>query len=275
VGSVSNIERRMSNALESAFDEALTALRASGLAHIDETPWKKRGILHWLWTGVGDGVTVHRIDRRRNREALTRLMGTDFAGIHVTDRLASYDKIPARRRQLCWAHLERDFRAFEQGPPQGRAFGAAGLAIAQALMRCVREYKRHGDRDQFEDDVRPYLGELIERLVDGACADVPKVSGFAAHLLARADSLWTFADHEGVPPTNNIAERAIRKAVLWRKNCFGSQSERGLRFAERMMTVIATKRRRGEGVLEYLVEVTRATITGSPAPPLMPQTAHS
>jgi transposase len=104
VGSVSNLERCMSSALEPAFEEALTALRASGLAHIDETPWKKRGILHWLWTGVGDGVTVHRIDRRRNREALTRLMGTDFAGIHVTDRLATYDKIPGKRRQLCWAH---------------------------------------------------------------------------------------------------------------------------------------------------------------------------
>jgi len=274
VGSVSNIEHRISCALEPAFDEALTALRASDLAHIDETPWKKRGILHWLWTGVGDGVTVHRIDRRRNREALIRLMGTDFAGIQVTDRLATYDKIPAKRRQLCWAHLERDFRAFEQGPHKGRAFGVAGLAIAQALMRCVREYKQHGNRDRFEDEVRPYLGELIELLVEGASSDILKVSGFAAHLLTRADSLWTFADHEGVPPTNNVAERAIRKAVLWRKNCFGSQSNRGLRFAERMMTVIATKRRRAEGVLDYLVEVTRAAISGSPAPPLMPQTAQ-
>ena len=158
-----------------------------------------------------------------------------------------------------------------QGPPEGRAFGAAGLTIAQALMRCVREHKQHGDRDRFEDEVRPHLGELIELLVDGACAEIPKVSGFAAHLLARADSLWVFADVPGVPPTNNIAERAIRKAVLWRKNCFGSQSERGLRFAERMMTVIATKRRRAEGVLDYLVEVARAANAGTPTPKLMPQ----
>jgi len=270
-GTVSNIEHRMSDALEASFEEALTALRASGLAHIDETPWKKRGVLQWRWTGVGDDVTVHRIDRRRNRDALARLMGTDFTGIRVTDRLATYDNIPADRRQLCWAHLERDFRAFVQGPPGGRAFGASGLTIAQALMRCVREHKQHGDRDRFEDDVRPYLGDLIELLVDGACAEIPKVSGFAAHLLARADSLWVFADVPGVPPTNNIAERAIRKAVLWRKNCFGSQSERGLRFAERMMTVIATKRRRAEGVLDYLVEVARAANSGMPTPKLMPQ----
>ena len=270
-GSISNIEHRMSSALEASFEEALTALRSSGLAHIDETPWKKRGVLHWLWTGVGDDVTVHRIDRRRNRDALERLMGKGFDGIAVTDRLATYDNIPGQSRQVCWAHLERDFRGLAQGPPEGRVFGEAGLAIAQALMRCVREHDRHGDRDRFEDDVRPHLGELIELLVDGACAEIPKVSGFAAHLLGRAESLWVFADNPGVPPTNNIAERAIRKAVLWRKNCFGSQSDRGLRFAERMMTVIATKRRRAEGVLDYLVEVARAAASGTPAPELMPQ----
>jgi len=271
IGSISNIEERMSIALEASFEEALTALRSSGLAHIDETPWKKRGVLHWLWTGVGDDVTVHRIDRRRNREALERLMGKDFDGIAVTDRLATYDNIPGQSRQVCWAHLERDFRAFVQGPPEGRAFGEAGLAIAQALMRCVREHKQHDDRGRFEDEVRPHLGELIELLADGACAEIPKVNGFAAHLLARAESLWVFADREGVPPTNNIAERAIRKAVLWRKNCFGSQSDRGLRFAERMMTVIATKRRRSEGVIDYLVEVARAAASGTPVPELMPQ----
>jgi transposase len=275
VGSVSAIEHRMSRALEPAFEEALQALRTSALTHVDETPWKKRGILHWLWTGVGEGVTVHRIDRRRNREALTRLLGTDYDGIRVTDRLASYDKIPAKQRQLCWAHLERDFRGFAQGPRKGRAFGKVGVDIAQALMRCVRHHRQHGDRARFEEEVRPHLGDLIELLVDGACSEIPKVSGFAAHLLARSDSLWTFVDHEGVPPTNNAAERSIRKAVLWRKNCFGSQSDRGLRFAERMLTVIATKRRRAEAVLDYLVEVARTAICGSPAPPLMPQTAPS
>ena len=268
-GSVSNIERRMSAALASAHEEALEALRASGLVHIDETPWKKGGVLHWVWTGVGDDVTVHRIDRRRNRDALERLMGKDFGGLVVTDRMATYDCYPAKRRQLCWAHLERDFRAFVQGPEAGRSFGAAGLEIAQALMRCVREHKAHGDRERFEDELRPHLGDLIELLVDGACSEAPGVSGFAAHLLARADALWTFADQPGVPVTNNTAERAIRKAVLWRRGCFGSQSDRGLRFAERMMTVVATKRRRAEGVLDYLVEVARAALSGSPVPKLL------
>ena len=141
-------------------------------------------------------------------------------------------------------------------------------------MRGARHYKRHGDRTRFEDELRPHLGTLIELLVDGACSDIPKVSGFAAHLLARADALWTFADREGVPPTNNIAENAVRKAVLWRRGCFGSQSDRGLRFAERMLTVIATKRRRGEGLLDYLVEVARANIDGSSIPALMPQPIH-
>lgn len=271
VGSVSNIEARVSRGLAGAFEEALAALRKSGLAHIDETPWKKQGILHWVWTAVGDDVTVHRIDRRRNREALERLIGADFEGLFVTDRLASYDGIPPERRQLCWAHLERDFRAFVQGPSAGRSFGAKGLGIAQTLMREARQLNDDGDRGRFEEAIRLQLGELIDLLVDGACAEIPKVSGFAAHLLARHDALWLFADRAGVPLTNNRAERAVRKMVLWRKGSFGSQSERGLRFAERMATVIATKRRRAEGVLDYIVEVARAALDGTPAPKLIPQ----
>lgn len=268
-GSVSNIEGRVAAALAGAHEQALAALNSSALAHVDETPWKLRGKLHWLWTGVAEGVTVHRIDLRRNREAFHRLVGVDFEGLLVTDRLATYDSVPNERRQLCWAHLERDFRAFVQGPHEGRAFGERGLSIAQALMRGAREYKQHGDRTRFEDELRPHLGELVELLVDGACADIDHVSGFAAHLLARADALWTFADHEGVPATNNAAERAVRKGVLWRRGCFGSQSERGLRFAERMLTVVATKRKRGEALLEYLVEVVRASISGADPPPLL------
>ncbi len=133
----------------------------------------------------------------------------------------------------------------------------------------------HGRAGSAAEGPRRYArgvgAQKVFRLGGSACSDTAGVSGFAAHLLARADSLWVFADREGVPPTNNAAERAIRKAVLWRKGCFGSQSERGLRFVERMMTVVATKRRRAEGVLDYLVEVARNAITGTPAPRLIPQ----
>ena len=269
VGSVSNMERRMSDALAAAHEEALAAFRASDVVHVDETPWKKGGELHWVWSGVGEDATVHRIDRRRNREALGRLMGEDFEGLLVTDRLATYDCYPCSQRQLCWAHLERDFRAFVQGPAAGRAFGEKGLGVAQALMRCAREHKEHGDRERLAAEVAPHLGDLIDLLVEGACSAVPKVSGFAAHLLARNEALWTFVDHDGVPATNNAAERAIRKAVMWRRGSFGSQSDRGLRFVERMLTVIATKRRRTGGVLDYLVEVARAALGGSAAPSLL------
>ncbi len=273
-GSVSNIEQRMSKALRSSHDEALAALRVSELAHIDETPWKESGELYWVWTGVSEDVTVHRIDRRRNTEALVRLIGVDYEGIVVSDRMASYDALPVTRRQLCWAHLERQFRGLIQGPPAGRAFGQAGLTVAQALMRAARGYKKHADRERFEAELSPLLGDLIDLLVDGACSDIKGVSGFAAHLLARKDALWLFADRDGVPLTNNTAEREIRKAVLWRKSSFGSQSERGLRFAERILTVSSTKRRRGEGVLDYLVEVARAAISRTPIPSLLAQPAR-
>ncbi len=271
-GSVSNVEGRMSRALDLPHTEALGALRKSTVLNVDETPWSLGGLLHWLWTGVADGVVVHRIDRRRNQAALTRLIGKLCKAIVVSDRMGAYDMLADKRRQLCWAHLERDFRARAEGRRGGRRFGRKGLRIAQALMRAAREYRVHGDRERFERELRPSLGRLILLLAKGADSKHRRVRGMALHLLDRADALWTFADVPGVPLTNNAAERAVRKPVLLRKNSFGSQSERGLRFVERILTVDATRRRRSQGVFDYLVEVARAAIAGRPTPSLFSST---
>lgn len=268
-GTVSAIEARVSDALSVAHAEALGSVRTDTVLGVDETPWHLRGELHWLWTAVGADAIAHRIDRRRNAHAMRRLIGKRFAGVLVTDRMGAYDKHALERRQLCWAHIERDLRALAEGPRGGRRFGRRGVEIAGAVMRAHRRFAEHGDRERMQHELQPVWERLVDLLARGADDPNKRVRGTSRHLIDRAEALLTFADVPGVSPTNNSAERAVRKPVLWRRGCFGSQSERGLRFAERMLTVTATIRRRGENVFDYLAAVSNAAARGRAPPALV------
>ena len=268
-GTVSAIEGRIAEALALPHLQALGAVRTSSVANVDETPWYERGALRWLWTGVTQDVTAHRIDARRNADAMKRLIGNSYKGVLVTDRMGAYDKHPLERRQLCWSHIERDFRALAEGPRGGQVFGRKATDVAGAVLRVHRHFREHGDRDRMQRalrDPRRRLRRLLER---GAGMKHRPVAGTSKHLLSRFGALWTFAEVPGVDPTNNAAERAVRKPVLWRKGCFGSQSERGLRFAERILTATATLRRRGESVFDYLAKVADSMNRGRPPPDLV------
>lgn len=273
VGSVSAIEARMSTALHAAHDEALRAVRSDPVVNVDETPWKWRGKLTWLWTATTERVTAFRVDERRSFEAFKRLLGESFAGLVVSDRMGAYDKLPTERRQLCWAHLDRDFRALKEGTEGERGFGRKALLVSRAIFRSWRSFTDHEDRARLAADLRPSWEKLIDLLVAHADSAERRVRAICRHLLDRAEALSTFADHPGVDPTNNAAERAVRKAVLWRKGSFGSQSEHGCRFVERMLAVAATLRQQQRNVFDYLVEVASAPLSGRPPPALLPATA--
>ena len=221
VGSVSAIEARMSGALHAAHEEALTAVRSDPVVHVDETPWKWRGKLTWLWTATTERVTAFRVDERRSFEAFKRLLGESFAGHVVSDRMGAYDKLPIERRQLCWAHLDRDFRALKEGAEGEREFGKKALVVSRAVFRSWRSFTDHEDRARLDTDLRPTWEKLIDLLVEHADSAERRVRAICRHLLDRAEALSTFADHPGVDPTNNAAERAVRKGVLWRKGSFG------------------------------------------------------
>jgi transposase len=272
VGSVSAIEKRMSLWLAAAHEQALAKVKDSAVLNVDETPWRLAGTMPWLWVATSKEVTAYRVDERRSFEALQRLIGDDFKGRVVSDRMGAYDKLPIERRQVCWSHLDRDFTALAEGIPAERSFGRRALTLSRSILRGWRHFGEHEDRARLADELRPNWMKLIDLLVEGAESAERRVRALACHLLDRAEALSTFADHKDVDPTNNSAERSLRRAVLWRKGSFGSQSESGCRFAERILTVCATLRQQGRNVFDYLVEVANAAITGKPPPALIPTT---
>jgi transposase len=118
--------------------------------------------------------------------------------------------------------------------------------------------------------MRPIQRAVARLLQAGQTCGVAKTEGVCREVLKVYDALWTFVRVEGVEPTNNAAERAIRPGVLWRKGSFGTQRAQGSQFVEAMMTVVTTLKPQHRNVLAYLSDACQAVYSGMPAPSLLP-----
>jgi transposase len=269
LGSTEACTQETSAALELAYREALADVRASQWAGADETPWKLRGKKMWLWVGVAKRATVFRVTRGRGAKELEGLLG-DFEGIVSSDRWCAYQIYG--KRQLCWAHLARNFKKLGLRGGKAAQFAAEGEQVCDRVFerwRCYREGTL--ERDALKQGMRKIQASFRRLVERGAESINRKVAGLCRNLLKLWPSLWTFLDEE-VELTNNTAERALRKAVLWRKNCFGNQSEDGIRYAERILSVSATCQQQQVHPLDFVARSITALRSGTPAPKLLPAT---
>ena len=271
VGTISQSEKATTAVVAAPVEEARAYVQKQAVAHLDETSWRQGDKRAWLWVAVTSLVTVFLVRMSRGGQVARELLGEKFSGILVTDRYSAYNWYPVRWRQVCWAHLLRDFEAM-----RGRGGGSEEIGdalLAQAHQMFVWWHRvREGtlQRSTFRSYMSP-LRQEVERLLEvGSQCGVPKTAGTCREMLKRREALWTFVQVEGVEPTNNTAERSIRPGVQWRKGSFGTQSEDGSRFVESMMTVVATLKQQQRNVLEYLTAAHEAALRGEAAPSLIP-----
>ena len=274
LGTVSALEEATSAALEGVVEEAQEYVQAQCVVNVDETGWKEGSKKAWLWVGVTSLVTVFVVRLSRGAKVVQELLGKAYGGVVGSDRWSGYSWVDVRRRQVCWAHLVRDFRAFvDRG---GASAGVGEGLLCQAEM-MFRWWHRVRDGTLKRSSFRVYLGGVRRRvgelLREGEACAHPKTARTCKNLLKVEAALWTFVRREGVEPTNNAAERAMRAGVLWRKGSFGTQSATGSRFVERMMTVVATLRQQERNVLEYVTAACQAAIRGKAPPSLLPREA--
>jgi transposase len=268
LGTIAHLEQQTSAALAPAHAEALAAVRQAPVKHVDETGWKRAG--GWLWLAATATVAAFVVHARRSAAGLTALLGKTIGGILCTDRWSVYDRLPLAQRQVCWAHLKRDFQKCVDRGGAAAPVGRAGLRIVQKLFACWHRH-RDGplDRDRLLEEIAPLACGLNRVLLAGQrCAD-SKAATFCANLLKLWPALWLFTLEDGVEPTNNHAERLLRRGVLWRKRSFGSHSEAGCRFVERVLTVVQTLRLQDRSVLSFLHEAIAAYRAARPAPPFL------
>lgn len=271
VGSVDAICQRASAGLERPYGELREAVKDAPVVCVDETGWRQAGESRTLWGALTDRHAAFHIAADRHVRELPELIGSHFAGIVSSDRWWAYDSLDPARRQVCWAHLVRDFRRHSEGLGHQRHFGEAGLEICRELFAAWDDFAGHGDRKRLAHEITPIkrkLQTLLER-AQTKSAKNRRIRTFARNLLKLWPALWTFAEVEGVEPTNNRAERGLRGAVIYRKISLGSQSDAGARFAERMLSVSQTCRLQGRSLFTFLIEAIGASARGSPAPSLV------
>jgi transposase len=271
VGSVCALERRSSGAISEPVEEAREYVKEQSVVHMDETGWREANQKAWLWVAATSLVTVFLIRCSRGGKVAREMLGETFGGILTSDRWSAYNWLPVSLRQLCWSHLLRDFQAFVERGGESQTIGEAILAQSNRMFLWWHQV-RDGTmtRATFQERMKPVQREVGELLRQGTACSHAKTAGTCRDILKREEALWTFVHIEGVEPTNNLGERQVRHGVLWRKMCFGTQSEAGSRFAERIMTVVATLKQQQRNVLDYLTEACDAANWGKPAPSLLP-----
>jgi transposase len=271
LGSISAVEQRVSDALEAPMQQALEALPQQAVANCDETSWRQSRQKAWLWVAVTAVVTVFRIAKSRGACVCKELLGESFGGTLGSDRWSAYSFIPLAQRQLCWAHLLRDFEELCDAGGDGARLGRDLLRLGHKVMRLW-----HRVRDgtlpfaELAKRISPLRSALGTLLQEGVLFFSGKARALCRDLQKKEVALWRFTQVPGVEPTNNSAERALRHAVLWRRCSFGTDSRRGADFVERILTVTATLRKQGRCVLSYLTAACLAPLNNTPAPPLLP-----
>jgi transposase len=269
VGQLQQLLEEASTASLPAYQQVRAALRASPAIGVDETSWTLRGRPYWLWAGVTSRLSFFRLAARRSGWARERLLGRRYAGVVTSDRHGAYNALAPPQRQLCWAHLKRDFVDWQGYGGAAERIGHWAEAESDRLFALWHRFRAGEiDRAWLRRHLQPLQARVRRLLERGTRCGVRRVEKSTKQLLGLWPALWSFALYAGVEPTNNEAERALRAGVIWRKTSFGSQSGRGLRLVERLLTVAETCKKQNRDLLGYLTGAIEAHRTGR-IPPLL------
>jgi predicted Zn-ribbon and HTH transcriptional regulator len=253
LGSVSSLQQRVSQSLEVAVEQAKQYARSQLSQNVDETSWPQARKPKWLWVNATRDVTVYHLLEGRATKQAKQVISEQAKGIIGTDRFGAYNWLPARRRQICWAHLKRDFQAVAERGGQSAQVGEALLKEVEEVFKLWHQLRdRKMSRKQLQLGIAPVEQRVKGSLKRGSCCEQKKTRRTCERILKLRRSLWRFVQVEGIEPTNNSAATALRRAVLWRRKSFGTQSEAGSRFVERILTVVMSLRQQGRDVLEEL-----------------------
>ena len=264
VGAISQAHGKVAQALAAPMTEVAAYVAQAPVKQMDETSYPREGAGNWAWTVVTPKVVRYSLLPSRARYVATDLVGASFNGFLVSDRYAVYDYVDADKRQVCWAHLLRDFTRIAQ---RGGHAGQIGRGLLGAGYLLFRWHKQDRTALQFEPLRRRIKRLLQQGNTQIACSRTAKT---CANLLKLWPAMWTFLDHATVPPTNNEAERALRALVLKRKISGPTRSRRGDDFLAHGFSAYETCRRQGRDLWNYLHGAMLAWIDQTTAPSLLP-----
>ena len=263
------IENAVTEAVRPAYEELARQLPVQDHVSIDETATKEENLPAWLWTFVARSFTVFAVRATREATALAVFLTDTFAGVVTCDRARMYLRL--ERLQWCWAHLKRDFQdLIDNGNNQAKRLGYDLRRMACKLFEHWADYRKGEiSRAALQRRMTPVRREVERLLLRGAQSGNRQMQGMCHELYTHRAWLWMFLYQEGVEPTNNASERALRHAVIWRKLSFGTQSARGSRFVETMLTIIETCRQQRRDAFAFVAATMTAHLAGKTTPSLL------
>ena len=288
LGTVNKLRLEASNAVANCVDEAHLYIQQQEIVAADETSFNQGNIdggnpqqrQAWLWVAVTPLVTFFEIALTRCTTAAKNLLGENFGGILTSDRHGAYNWVDISHRQLCWAHLSREFIKISQRPGVSQELGTQLIQQQEKLFELWHRI-RDGTlaRGDFVEFVKPIRHQIILLLQQAANYEITsrektplaKTVRTCRQLLSVESAMWLFVTTPGVEPTNNAAERAIRPAVIWRRTSFGSQTKAGSTFVARMLTVVTTLKSQQRNILEFMTTAVTNAREGKSAPSLLPE----
>ena len=269
-GGVVKLQNQATAALTPAYDELVRQLPAEAVLALDESPTKQGDKKARLWAAIATNFTVFTLRTTRAATVVKELLTEAFRGVVNCDRAKMYWQVG--RLQWCWAHLKRDFLALIDHPD--RQVKRLGHDLMRQTKLLFRQWSRCRDgtisRAEMLGLMAPIRHEVEGLLLRGMFSGNPRLTGMCRELCTHREWLWTFLEVDGVQPTNNAAERALRPAVIWRKLSFGTQSATGSLFVGTILTVIETCRQQSRNPFAYLTAAIQAHFAGQRHPSLLP-----
>ena len=278
LGSVQKVWEEASEAVAEPYQELARQLPQEPVLNSDETGYRTNGEKRWLWALVASSFVFYKVAATRGTEVLVAMLGEIFAGILCSDRYAGYTAYHKGAAQFCWAHFKRNILGAQEiaKSTDAERFCRDALALHARLFRLWHRFRDGPDaRYPIADRQELILKSLPlqrkffalgERYLDSKDNDVRNL---ATALFAHCGEFFVFIEKDGVDPTNNTAERALRCAVQWRKTSFGSRSARGETAMARLLTVTRTCRMQNRNSLHYLSAAVRAHRSTATVPSLL------
>jgi transposase len=286
LGAINHLRTEVSQSVTVAVGEAKSYIQGQGSVGMDETGFKQKNgdgqnkeqKSGWLWVVVTPLIIFFEVILSRSSEAAQSILGEDFGGFVTSDRCPSYNWLDRLKRQLCWAHLKRDFIKISERPGFSGTVGALLLKQEKQLFNLWHQFRNEEiTRPELEQAAQPIQARVsrllkrVSKLNIGKKDETPlaKTVRTCRKILELEPALWLFLHEEGVEPTNNAAERAVRPAVIWRRTSFGSDSAAGSEFVSSLLTVVSSLTLQERNVLDFLVESISAKRAGESPPSLL------
>ena len=275
LGTTCNVASRVADACKPVAEQIKIYVVSTFNLNIDETGWKNRGDRRYLWTFVANICVFFLISPSRGSKVLKEVLGPIFGGVIGSDDHSAYSAYHKHgKRQLCWPHLIRKLKALKEGrgSPDSYIFAKNMLKETGRLFTYWHAFLETDDCSleqlfQATTLIRARMKKYCLKYHD---SEDKAVRTRARRTLKNWPHLFTFLQVEGVEPTNNRAEQSFRHAVQWRKICFGSQSDGGERYVERILSVTRTRKMQGRNPFDFLCELMEATFKEQPIPEIIP-----